>query len=292
MNTTTNTTKRIELGVNTKNVKVQFNTSKPEFRETIGKYWVAVVELADLTKVYANNVKILSESVATLTERQEQGLITPTEELRLASDVALLEEYTQKFKVFREEVNTRFEECYKLIGADLYPAYNTYARTQDKNDFVKALGYFLVANNIQVTPTLVDFLLGVVGLRKAPANTKVKSKGTTLLIAHTERTFKELFMHALSQLMVDKNCIKTEQYTFTYESASVTHIYSKVDELEVSVEEEKTEDVVVPEEEEVVEYATMPLAELRKAAKDKGVKGYSKMKKDELITILAVAIED
>ena len=289
--TTTNTTgtKRIELGVNTKNVKVQFNTSTPAFRETIGKYWVAVVELADATKVYANNVKILSESVATLTERQEKNLITPTEELRLASDVALLEEYSRKFKVFREEVNARFEECYKLIGADLYPAYNTYARTQDKNDFVKALGYFLVAHNISTTPTLVDFLLSVVGLRKAPANTKVKSKGTTLLIAHTERTFKELFMHALSQLMVDKNCIKPEQYTFTYEKASVTHIYSKIDEVEVPQEEEKTEEVTVPQEEEVVEYATMTLSELKKVAKDKGVKGYSKMKKEELVTILALA---
>lgn len=285
--------KRIELGVSTKDVKVQFNTSTPAFREIMGKYWVAVVELADMTKIYANNVKILSESVATLTERKEQGIITPVEQTRLDADTLLLADYSKKFEIFRDEVNARFNECYKLITSDLYLAYNVYARLQDKKSFKKALGVFLKSHNIEVTDSLVEFLLSVTGLRKAPANTKVKSKGTTLLIAQTEKYFNELFMHALSQLMVDKNCIKTDNYTFTYEKASTTHIYSKVDDVTVPQEEEQTEEeVVVPQEEEVVDYATMTTSQLKALAKDRGVAGYSKMKKAELITILAVAVAE
>lgn len=295
--------KRIELGVNTKKVKVQFNTSTPSFREIVGNYWVAVVELADMTKVYANNVKILSESVASLTEKAEKKGLSNLETQRLELDSAQLEDYNKKFKVFRDEMNTRFEKCYALITKDLYPAYNAYARIQDNASFEVALRVFFSAHNIENTKSLTDFMLSVIGLRKAPANTKVKSKGTTLLIAQTEKTFNELFMHALAQLMVDKNCIKPEQYTFTYDKASSAHIQSKLDDIVVPEEdtkeesapvEEKSEptpDTTVPVEEDS-EYANMTVVELRKIAKDKGVKGYSKMKKDELVTILAVALAE
>lgn len=291
VNNATVSKKRIDLGVNTKDVKVQFNTSTKGFRDTMGKYWVAVVELADMTKIYANNVKILSESVATLEERTELGTITDNEKARLKADKSLLEEYSKKFVAFRDEMNDRFEECYGLITDGLYTSYHAYATSQDKNSFKKSLGLFLKGYNINVTDSLVEFLLSVVGMRKAPANTKVKSKGATLLIAQTEKCFNELFMHALAQLMVDKNCIKTDNYTFTYEKASTTHIYSKIDNIEVK-EEQTEEEVAVPQEEEVVDYATMTTSELKALAKDKGVKGYSKMKKSELITILAVAVEE
>ena len=96
VNNATVSKKRIDLGVNTKDVKVQFNTSTKGFRDTMGKYWVAVVELADMTKIYANNVKILSESVATLEERTELGTITDNEKARLKADKSLLEEYSKK----------------------------------------------------------------------------------------------------------------------------------------------------------------------------------------------------
>lgn len=283
--------KKIELGVDTRSVKVQFNTSTPAFRETMGNYWVAVVELADMTKIYANNVRILSESVATLEEKAETQTLTDLETQRLELDKAMLKDYSDKFSAYREEMNKRFDECTSLIvTSGLYDAYNTYARKQNRTDFRNALKVFLATHNIEVTDSLVHFLLSVVGMRKAPANTKVKSKGKTLIIAQTERMFNELFMHALSQLMVDKNCIKPEQYTFTYDKASTTHIQSKVD--NVVVPTPQAEEVVVPQEEEVVDYATMSTKELKALAKDKGVQGYSKMKKAELITILAVAVAE
>ena len=296
-----NAKKRIELGVNTKKVKVQFNTSTPTFREVIGNYWVAVVELADMTKVYANNVRILSESVEKLQTKVDNGeTLSENDSKRLELDSAQLKEYTEKFMAYRKECDVRFEKCYELIlTSGLYGAYNGYATTQNKAGFTKELGVFLNAHNITVTDSLVEFLLSVVGMRTAPANTKVKTSGKTLLIAQTEKRFNELFMHALAQLMVDKNCIKTEQYTFTYEKASVTHIDSKIDTVEVPQEEEKTEPKEEPKQEEPsavgvseeevdfeVLYSAMKVSELKEVAKNKGLTGYSKMKKTELVAYL------
>ena len=275
----TNNKKRIELGVNTKSVKVQFNTSTPIFRETMGNYWVAVVELADMTKIYANNVRILSESVAKLTEKAEKEELSTLDAQRLELDKAQLKEYTEKFNAYRDECNKRFDECSKLIvTSDLYNGYNAYACKQNKTAFRNALKTFLATHNIESTDSLMNFLLSVVGMRKAPANTKVKTKGTTLLIAQTERAFNELFMHALSQLMVDKNCIKTDNYKFTYEKASATHIESKIDTTVVPKEEEKTE----PQTEEK---KTMTKKQLMEVLEKAGVSFKKSMKLSELVDL-------
>jgi hypothetical protein len=273
--------KRIELGVNTKKVKVQFNTSTPAFREVMGKYWVAVVELADMTKIYSNNVRILSESVGKLQERILKGeTLSKADSDRLELDSAQLKEYTEKFMAYRDECNARFTECYNLIvTSDLYDSYNAYATNQEKTKFKKALKTFLASHNIESTDSLVDFLLSVVGLRTAPANTKVKSKGTTLLIAQTPKRFNELFMHALAQLMVDKKCIKTDNYTFVYEKASDTHINSKIDDVVVPTKEEKVEE---PKKEEPKKMTKSQLMELLEKA---GVAFKKSMKVAELVEL-------
>ena len=57
-------------------------------------------------------------------------------------------------------------------------------------------------------------------------------------------------------------------------------------EAKKEVKEEKVEETVAPAKEEAKDYSKMTLAELKAVAKAQGVKGYSTMKKDELISNL------
>ena len=240
------TMKKIELGVNTNSVKVQFNTSTSEFREIVGEYWVAIVEMADMTKIYKNNVEIFEKSVNAFREKLEKGVsLSESEKALFDSDKAKLDEYNKKWDTFRTNYNARTEKCYGIITDELYKAYVSYIATQKKSGYRSALKTWIGKYGIEVTDSLVDFLLSVIGARKTSANKKVTSKGKTLLTAHTRKSFNELFMHALSQLMVDKNCIKPENYTFVYEKDSDEFIKcEKIDEV-VLVEkesEDKSED--------------------------------------------------
>lgn len=225
--------KKNEIIINTKNVKVQFNTSTPAFREVMGSYYVAILEMADMQKIYAKNVKILSESVTKLTEKLEKGTLTDRERTRLELDSEGLVAYTDKYQAYRTEIRERVEKAYtEIISEGLYNAYKEYVLLQKKDEFKKALVDFLGKYNVQATDSLVDFLLSVMGTRTAHANTKVSSRGKTLLLAKTEKNFNELFLHSLAQLMVDKNCLKPELYSFVYKAEAVTHIDSKIDSIE------------------------------------------------------------
>ncbi|MBE6154955.1 MAG: 30S ribosomal protein S2 [Firmicutes bacterium] len=60
----------------------------------------------------------------------------------------------------------------------------------------------------------------------------------------------------------------------------------EVKETKKEVKEEKVEETVVETKEEAKDYSKMTLAELKTVAKEQGIKGYSTMKKDELISNL------
>ncbi len=76
----------------------------------------------------------------------------------------------------------------------------------------------------------------------------------------------------------DKNKKETKEVSM---AAAIENIEPKKEEEELAKEE-----IVVEEKEEKKDYSAMTLAELKGIAKEQGIKGYSTMKKDELISNL------
>ena len=226
------------LNVNTKGVKIDPYKSTSNFREVVGNYYFAELEMADTVKIYRNNISILENSISELNAKIEKGeTLSDSDRTRLNNDTSMLSDYTKKYDVYREEYAERTKKCYAIITDALYNAYVNYITLQKKVVFRNAMRTWLEKYNIEITDSLVDFLCSVVGMNVASAGKKTSSKGKVMLTGFTRSRFDKTFMHALCQLLVDKNCIKPENYTFTYTGESETLIkFDKLDNVEIKVE--------------------------------------------------------
>jgi len=96
----------------------------------------------------------------------------------------------------------------------------------------------------------------------------------------------KVMIGALTNAIAEVNGNEIVDY-LTEEDKNKANGKAKKEEKEVNEFVEKVEEVVVaPVVEENVKYEDMTLSELKEIAKKKGIKGYSKMKKDELIESL------
>lgn len=193
----TNTTRKATI--NTTSVKVQFMTSSKEFTATMAKFWVAINEMADKKLILQNNLRI-SEEWAALKKDDAKAQ---------AMYLADVERYQKQYDDFKKDYDERIKSCFGLIGDDLYKAYTT-----SEEEFGKAIKEWFSAQKIEVTPTLISFMIVAVGYKNS-SNKQLFKTGNALSYKAKE-TFKNSFMRALAQLMKDKNALKTDSYKYSY----------------------------------------------------------------------------
>lgn len=196
---TTNKKNNKKATINTTSVKVQFMTSGKDFTATMAKFWVAINEMADKKLILQNNLRISAEW-AELKKDDPQAQ---------AMYLADIEKYQAQYDVFKEEYNERIKSCYELITDELYTAYTT-----SEEEFKKAIKEWFSAQKIEATTTLVSFMTVAVGYKNS-SNKQLFKTGNALSYK-AKTTFKNSFMRALSQLMKDKNALKTDAYKYQY----------------------------------------------------------------------------
>lgn len=189
--------------VDTKAVKVVFNTSSKDFTATMSKFYLALSEMNDKKLIYAKNLRSAQSWLNTLEENNKDG----KNDEKIVAQKSEIEEMKSAQSVLTNEINARIKECYALIPDTLYTDYVN-------GKYAKAVEDFFKAQNIECTDSLKNFMVKTVGLRCASA--KVMFKQGTTLDFQTKTTFQKLFMSTLAQLMLDKNALKLDMYKWEY----------------------------------------------------------------------------
>lgn len=189
--------------VNTKDVKVVFNTSSKDFTAIMSKFYLALSEMNDKKLIYAKNLRSAQSWLDTLVENNKDG----KNDEKISAQITEIENLKNAHSELVETINARIKECYALIPNDLYENYTS-------GNYAEGVKTFFGTHNISATDTLVKFMVKTVGLRCASAKVMFK-KGTTLDF-QSKNTFNKLFMSTLAQLMLDKNALKLDAYKWEY----------------------------------------------------------------------------
>lgn len=197
MTTTKKNNKNVTI--NTAAVKVQFMTSSRDFTTTMAKFYVAINEMADKKLILQRNIRISQEWAELKKDNPEAQ----------AMYLADVEKYQAQFDEFKKDYDARIKSCYELLTDSLYTAY-----TISEEEFKKAIKEWFTAQNIEATPTLINFMIVAVGYKNS-SNKQLFKTGNALSYK-AKTTFKNSFMRALAQLMKDKNALKTDAYKYTY----------------------------------------------------------------------------
>lgn len=189
--------------VDTKDVKVVFNTSSKDFTATMSKFYLALAEMNDKKLMYAKNLRSAQAWLTTLEENNKDG----SSDAKIAAQVVEIESMKSAQSALTEEINARLKECYALIPETMYADYTN-------GKYGKAVEDFFATQNIECTTSLKNFMVKTVGLRCASA--KVMFKQGVTLDFQSKNTFNKLFMSVLAQLMLDKNALKLDAYKWEY----------------------------------------------------------------------------
>lgn len=188
-----------KVTINTASVKVQFMTSSKDFTATMAKYWVAINEMADKALILRKNLKVCKDWA-------ELNKDNPEKQAMYESEIA---GYQSAYDSFKEEYNKRINTCYELIPDELYTAYTT-----SEEEFKQCIKEWFSAQKIEATPTLISFMTISVGYKNS-SNKQLFKTGNALSYK-TKPAFNKSFLNALTQLMKDKNALKTDAYKYQY----------------------------------------------------------------------------
>ena len=202
--------------------KLQWNKSEKNFRETMGKFAVAVWELEDKKALYNRTYKArkvcLDTDLSDLEklEKGEKGVLRTKSDIEksIADMTKTMEDAQKKKNALDEETKTRIKSAFTLVSDTLFNAYEN--RIEKAEDFDKAISDFLTSNGIEPTASGIAILRATVGEKEVRGKKVVNDAENMGLTTHKKDAFCRLFLKGVAREMVKSGCLKTSAYTFKF----------------------------------------------------------------------------
>lgn len=190
--------------IDVKNVKVDFYTGDKALTEIMGKYWVAMFDMADTKLRFQRELK---NEMNALENRKNSSFIQYNEE-QIEEQQKIVEKLKDQQKEITDAINSRIKDCYRLISSSMYELY-----LSGKLD--QAVEEFFAAHNIKCDKSLKAYFSGLMGVKVASAKIMYNTQSFISKIGKSD--FEKKYMCGLAELMKEKGILIVSKYEWKYD---------------------------------------------------------------------------
>lgn len=203
--TFTPSTKEIAKG----NGKLQFNTSKPEFRTKVQLFFDGIHKMNDQRRQYQDKINDTKAYLENVVLKEREVSQAKVDEIN-----AQIDAYRKAVADITADIAERMP-TFNDIDKNLFYAYRQFVNDEcDKSLYNRAFTEWLDFAGIVPTDKGIDFIMSKIGVKKASSNTMIKSGGNKLTDNLAEKAYLDLVYRIVAETMKNSNLLTPYEYEY------------------------------------------------------------------------------